>query len=94
MKNELEFKTLEELYKRILPALTAKVSELRAQGLKFPIEKDIWNYLVNKTWKNKTNLELHDLVSDILYLDSHDLNEYVLRKIDRMRSAERDISVL
>ena len=94
MKKEVEFKTREELYKRILPALDTKVSELRAKGFKYPTQKDIWNYLVSKSWKNKANLNLHDLVSDILYIDSYDLNEYVLEKMNKSRKDESDISVL
>ena len=85
MDNKLEFRTKEELYKRVLPALYSKIKEVRKLGFKFITEKDIWNYLVENEWKNRVNLELYDLINDILYVDNYKLNDYVNQKLERMK---------
>ena len=51
-------------------------------------EKDIWNYLVENVWKSKENLELHELISDILYANNYDLNEYAMRNIKEYKDKE------
>lgn len=86
MDNPIEFKSAKELYDRVLPALYSKVKEVRNLGFKYVTEKDIWNYLVNSTWKTKRNLQLHDLISDILYADNYKLNDYVM---DKMRNLKK-----
>ena len=60
MDNPIEFKSAKELYNRVLPALYSKVKELRNLGFKYITEKDVWNYLVNSTWKVKRDLQLHE----------------------------------
>ena len=70
MNDTVEFKSLRELYERVTPALYSKVKELKNLGFKYITEKDIWNYLVEKSWKNKVNLELHELISDIINCDN------------------------
>lgn len=85
MNNKLEFRSKEELYNRVLPALYSKIKEVRKLGFKFITEKDIWNYLVENEWKNRVNLELYDLINDILYVDNYRLNDYVNQKLERMK---------
>ena len=85
MDNKLEFRSKEELYKRVLPALYSKIKEVRKLGFKFITEKDIWNYLVENEWKSRVNLELYDLINDILYVDNYGLNDYVNQKLERMK---------
>lgn len=85
MDNPIEFKSAKELYDRVLPALYSKVKEVRNLGFKYITEKDIWNYLVNNTWKTKKNLQLHDLISDILYADNYKLNDYVMDKMKKLK---------
>lgn len=83
--NDLEFKTAEELYNRVLPALYSKTKELRSLGYKYVTEKDIWNYLVNTSWKKKVDLQLNELISDILYSDNYSINEYVMQKLNSLK---------
>ena len=85
MDNKLEFRSKEELYKRVLPALYSKIKEVRKLGFKFITEKDIWNYLVENEWKSRVNLELYDLINDILYVDNYRLNDYVNQKLERIK---------
>lgn len=85
MDSKLEFRTKEELYQRVLPALYSKIKEVRKLGFKFITEKDIWNYLVENEWKSRVNLELYDLINDILNVDNYRLNDYVNQKLERMK---------
>ena len=75
------FKDAESLYKRITPALDSKCEELRKIGMSHITRKDIWMYLVENEWKGKKELELHNIVSDILFVDKDKLEDYVSNKI-------------
>lgn len=59
-----EFKNLDDLYNRILPALSFKKREIKKQGIEIT-EKDIFNDLKIK-WSKKINLTLSDIVEDIM----------------------------
>ena len=91
MNNRIEFKSAKELYDRVLPALYSKVKELRNLGFKYITEKDVWNYLVNSTWKTKRDLQLHDLISDILYADNYKLNDYVMDKMKKLKTRDDNV---
>ena len=91
MDNPIEFKSAKELYDRVLPALYSKVKEVRNLGFKYITEKDIWNYLVNNIWKTKRNLQLHDLISDILYADNYKLNDYVMDKMKKLKTRNDNV---
>ncbi len=96
MKESIEFKSIDELYNRVKPALYSKSKEIKNAGYKFVTEKDIWNYLVNNSWKKKNDLELNDLVTDILYVDNYAVYEYVVEKMKKMKNNldNKDESVL
>ena len=90
----MEFKSLDDLYKRIKPALYSKVMELKRNGISYIKEEDIWNYLSINVWKNSELLSIYDMVNDILELDSSELKEYVLsllKKLDRNIDKEGDL---
>ena len=91
MDNPIEFKSAKELYDRVLPALYSKVKEVRNLGFAYITEEDIWNYLVNSTWKTKRNLQLHDLISDILYADNYKLNDYVMDKMRKLKKRNDNV---
>ncbi|MEG2458026.1 MAG: post-transcriptional regulator [Bacilli bacterium] len=86
--NTFGFKSLEELYNRLKPALYSKCEEIRRCNKNYIKEEDIWNYLSSKVWKNRENLNLFDMVNDILYLSIDEINDYVL---DILRKNNRDI---
>lgn len=77
----MDFTSLEELYKRVLPALKTRKNELIRIGLKYIKEEDIWNYLKEIKWKKTKDLTLSMMVSDILNIDSLKLDEYVKGKM-------------
>jgi len=65
-----EFKSIEELYQRISPALKTKVREFIVE--KEVTEKEIWNFL-SKKWKDDKHLTLFDIVDDIMKLKLEEL---------------------
>lgn len=85
----IEFKSLDELYNRIKPALYSKVKELKRHNINFVREEDIWNYLSKKSWKGSSSLSLNDMVSTIMDLDENIIKEYVL---DILRENEKGIT--
>lgn len=73
---DLKFNNLKELYDLLLPALETKEIQLRRNNYLGLSKKDVWNYLKNTTWKNSSDLRLHQMVSDIINLDNDKLNSY------------------
>lgn len=78
---EYEFKTLRELYNRIMPALTSKCSEFKKIGYRNIKESDIWNYLTSKKWQSSNELTLSEMVNDIFELNGEEINNYLIMKI-------------
>lgn len=74
--DDLKFNSLEELYKKILPALRTKVNELKRNNISYIKEEDIWNYLKNNFWRNKTDLTLGQMVDDIINASNSALEKY------------------
>lgn len=59
------FNSVDELKKRLTPALRIRGKELKKQGI-IVTQEELWYYFVNNFWKNATNLSLYDMVNDIL----------------------------
>lgn len=78
-----EFKDIKQLYNRLIPALNAKVIDLKRKGIDYIKKEDIWNYLKVTKWKDASNLLLHQMVDDILNLDSVLLEDYVRNNLKR-----------
>jgi hypothetical protein len=74
--DNIEFKSKEELYKRILPALKSQRKRLTYDGFGYITEEQIWNYLKKNTWAHTRGLELCDMVKDIMNVDSLEINKY------------------
>ena len=85
MDEKIEFDSLNDLYERVLPALYSKNKRIYRMGFKYVNEKDIWNYLVDNLWKDKKNLELHELISDIIHCDNYLINNYVMNKMNALK---------
>ena len=69
MKEE-KFSSLEELYKRLKPALSTKMREMHREKMVTVTEREIWNYLCYHLWRGKNALTLGEMVNDILNTDS------------------------
>lgn len=82
------FQTQKELYRRVRPALSSKVEEMRRLGYTFIKEEDVWNFLKELKWKQAEGLSLAQLVSDILNAENDLIQRYVL---ERLKHVERKI---
>lgn len=86
-----EFKTLDELYNKVKPALYSKVMEFKRNHINYIKEEDIWNYLSITFWRKAESLTILDMVNDIMALKEEDMKTYVhdiLRKQDRIINRE------
>ena len=81
MDNNEKFGSINDLYKRVLPALQAKISELKRENINFVDTIDIWQYCIENIWKNKSDLRIYELVDDILNVDGLKLEIYVRKNI-------------
>lgn len=78
---DIEFNDVKELYERLKPALTTKVTELKRNDLDYIKIEDVWNYLKETKWVSANNLLLYQMVDDILNLDNDKIDEYVKAEI-------------
>ncbi len=79
---EIEFKSLNELYQRLKPALKTKAKEMQRNGYEYIKEEDIWNYLKEIRWKNGYNLELCQMVDDIINTEDIIIDGYLKGKLN------------
>jgi len=77
-----DFKTEEELYDRVKPALMTKREEMRRNGYPYVKEEDVWNYLKEIKWKHEQGLSLYQMVDDILNSDSILIDDYLKTKLN------------
>ncbi len=77
---DIVFKSQQELYDRIKPALRSKKKLLSKDGYKKIKEADIWDYMRKKVWASSYGLELCDMVDDILNANNSDISSYCHNK--------------
>lgn len=82
---DYEFSSLDELYKRVGPALRAKEVELHRLGFSDIKVIDIWEFLTQERWKNGKGLMLSDIVSDIMHADVNEVDTYCKGKISKTK---------
>lgn len=78
---DTKFNSVEELYKRVYPALTAKKNELHRLGYNYIKQKDIWDYLRDSKWKNSKGLTLSEMVDNILNCENKKIDHYVKEQL-------------
>ncbi len=71
------FRSADELYKKVEPALNSKRKDLTRVGINYVQKVDIWNYLKNNVWNKKVNLTLGEIVNDIMTTSNGELENYV-----------------
>lgn len=86
---EIKFKSLNELYNRLLPALVSKKKSLHKDGFNYIHEEDVWNCCKDVIWNKSQNLGLYNMVDDILNTDNCVFDEY-LKEI--IKTNHRDIT--
>jgi len=75
-----EFESVNDLYKRVKPALKAKRSELISCKLEYIKEEDIFTFLSVNKWSKDKGLTISEVVDDILHIDNNLLDDYVKQK--------------
>ena len=79
---DIAFNSLEDLYKRLRPALKTKKEEMKRAGIIYIKEEDIWNYLKEKKWTNSKDLSLYQMVNDVLNADDMLIDKYLKEKLN------------
>lgn len=72
-KYMLDYKTEQELYQGLIPALNVKIKNIKKNKIKDITKEDIWNYLKETKWKNSIDLTLADMVQDIIHTPNDDI---------------------
>lgn len=67
---EQKFKSMEELYQRVLPALRIKVKDMKEEKLMCIDEEMLWQYFCDFKWKIQKKVTLGEMVDDILNTDN------------------------
>lgn len=75
-----EFKSLDELYRKLLPAFKVKINDLKRNKITNIEYKDIWEYLKDNNWKYRSNLTLGEMVNDIINVSELDITNYKIKK--------------
>ena len=78
--DDIKFKSINDLYRRLSPALTTKKDEINLLFKSRIDEIDIWNYLRNNVWNEAKALTLADMVDDILSISCNEVYQYVKSK--------------
>lgn len=94
MEEDYKFNNVDELYKRILPALRSKVEELKRSKISYITERDIWSYLSSNVWRKKKDLEFYEIIDSILNVSVIELNNYLTNNIKSQKSFKNDDSIL
>lgn len=76
MAKENNFNSIDDLYKRLLPAMNTKIKELKRININVN-NIDIWEYCLKNIWNNKNDLRIYEMVSDILNVDELELINYI-----------------
>lgn len=79
---ENKYRTQNELYMKVLPALKTKKNEMIREGIRLVKEIDLWEYNKEYNWKRAGGLTLASIVNDILNTDSKLYQEFVLKRYE------------
>lgn len=79
---DINFNSLEELYRRIKPALITKKEEMNRTNYPYIKEEDIWNYLKEVKWQKTLDLSLSEMVNDVLNCDDIAVDNYLKEKLN------------
>ncbi|MEG0799134.1 MAG: post-transcriptional regulator [Bacilli bacterium] len=89
-----EFNCLNDVFNRVKPALYSKVEELKRNNISYVKEEDIWNFLSTKLWRNKSNLNISEIVSDIFDTSNEEIKSYVLSLLEKEKRYANKESLL
>ena len=73
----MEFFSLQQLYKKLIPAFNVKKRLILNSKYKDITNENIWVYLTETKWKKSFNLSLPDMINDIITVDLDEINKYI-----------------
>lgn len=88
------FRSINELYVRVLPALKCKKNELIKVGYSYITELDIWNCIRANKWMKESELALCDIVDDILNISNDVIMDYYRTLNFRQKDMELELPKL
>lgn len=77
---EEKFRSVTELYERLIPALRTKKREMQQEKFYYVTEQDIWECLCKTIWSTKHDLTLGEMVHDILNTESIRIYQEIRKK--------------
>ena len=77
----IRFNSLNDLKKRLVPAMETKVNELKINRIKYINIEDIWDYLRFYKWNKSKDLTLSKCVDDILNTSDNEYKKYIQEKM-------------
>lgn len=73
----MEFTSLKQLYRKLLPAFNVKRRIVLNSKYKEITNENIWLYLTETKWKNSHNLSLPEMINDIITVDLAEIKKYI-----------------
>ena len=73
----MEFTSLGQLYKKLLPVFAVKKRLILNSRYKEITNENIWVYLTETKWKKANNLSLPEIINDIITVDLEEVNHYI-----------------
>ena len=73
----MEFKSLQQLYMKLIPAFNVKKRLILNSKYKEITNENIWSYLTETKWRTARNLSLPDMINDIITADLEEINNYM-----------------
>lgn len=84
----IKFNSLNDLKKRLIPAMETKVNELKRNNIKYINVEDIWDYLRFNKWNKSRDLTLSKCVDDILNTSDIEYKKYIQNKMKNILGGE------
>ncbi|MGP4061596.1 post-transcriptional regulator [Halobacillus sp. H74] len=72
-----QYKNVSGWRKEVALVLRSKVEEFHLLGYKRATERELWDCLVKKVWKDDTEKRLYQVVQDIFHLSTHTYTSYL-----------------
>ncbi|QAS54082.1 post-transcriptional regulator [Halobacillus litoralis] len=72
-----QYKNVSGWREEVALVLRSKVEEFHLLGYKRATERELWDCLVKKVWKDDTEKRLYQVVQDIFHLSTHTYTSYL-----------------
>lgn len=82
----MERQPIEKLRYIAKPVIDSKLEEFRILGYEDVKEEQLWNFLESRVWKQKNDLPIHQLVSDIFAVKINDFMNHTTVESYKVRN--------